>query len=83
MKMITTAATILSAAVITMAGCGTSEESSGGSGLGLLAIMASGSGTVADMSQASLDTVNDSLADINLSGETTTLSYHVPFPGTW
>ncbi|HOT45856.1 MAG TPA: hypothetical protein PLM53_14465 [Spirochaetota bacterium] len=83
MKMITKAATILSAAVITMAGCGTSEESSGGSGLGLLAIMASGSGTVADMSQASLDTVNDSLADINLSGETTTLSYHVPFPGTW
>jgi len=83
MKMITKAAFILSAAAIIMAGCGTPEESSGGSGLGLLALMASGSSTVADMSQASLDTVNDSLADINLSGETTTLSYNVPFPGSW
>lgn len=81
MKMTTKTASVLSAAVIILAGCGKSEESSGGSGLGLLALMASGSDTVADMSQASLDTINDSLSDINASGETS-LSYRVPFPGS-
>lgn len=81
MKMMTKTAFVLSAAVIILAGCGKSKESSGGSGLGLLALMASGSSTVADMSQASLDTVNDSLSDINASGETS-LSYRVPFPGS-
>ncbi len=79
MKMRIKAAFIMSAAAIIMAGCGQSEKNS--NNLGLLALLSSGD-IIAEMSQSSLETVNDSMTDINTSGETN-LSYRVQFPGTW
>jgi hypothetical protein len=82
MKLRINAVSLLAGAAIILAGCGEPEKSN--NGLGLLGLMALSSGdSIASMSQSSLDTVNDSMSDINLSGETTTLSYNVPFPGNW
>lgn len=84
MKMKIIVLLLLAGIAIVLAGCEKSEKNGSGTGLTLLALMSSLSGdTIADMSQASLDTINDSLADINMSGTTTTLSHHVPYPGSW
>ncbi len=84
MKMKIIAVSLLAGTAFVLAGCEKSEKNDNNAGLALLAVMASSSGdTIADMSQASLDTINDSLADINMSGTTTTLSYHAPYPGSW
>ncbi len=83
MKIRIIAVSLLAGTTIVMAGCEKSEKNDNNTGLALLAVMASSSGdTIAEMSQASLDTVNDSLADINTSGQTS-LSYNVTYPGSW
>src|SRR5512137_372154 len=79
MKLRIYAVLLASAAAIILARCGQSET--GASGLGLLAFMSSGD-TIAELSQSSLETVNDSMTDINTSGETD-LSYRVQYPGSW
>jgi hypothetical protein len=83
MKIRIIAVLLMAGTAIVMAGCEKSEKNDNNTGLALLAVMASSSGdTIAEMSQASLDTVNDSLADINTSGQAS-LSYNVPYPATW
>ena len=72
------AASLLAGAVLLMPGCYQSGSNSGsGSGLGLLALMSLSGDAIAEMSQSSLDTVNDSMADINTSGSTTNVSFNV------
>lgn len=84
MRITIGAVTVIAGAALFLAGCGQSEKgSSNASGLGLLALMSlSASDALAEMSQSSLETVNDGMADINTSGETS-LSYRVQFPGAW
>ena len=79
MKMRINAACFVAAAAIILAGCYHSENHA--RGLGLLALM-SPEDLVADMSQSSLESLNEGMTDINNSG-VTSLSYRIQYPGTW
>ena len=71
---------LMAIAALLLAGCGEPEKKN--KGLVLLALMSSGGDFIADMSQSSLETMNDGMSDINTSGETN-LSYRIQYPGAW